>query len=163
MMFQRPALNRPMPVSFYAGQASCLWQIVSRNRTLVTYLDENISQISVRVGKCPQRVSFPWRPRLAPMFQQRPIADTHYGGLVCPLLGELPRIVQILLETLPIISPQTRPDHQEVRGKQDIDEIELQNTDRMQRSPEMPNIAWIGRTRPRKSLRSKRNTARLIG
>ena len=57
--------------------------------------------------------------------EQRPGIRWHDRGLVGPLLGRLAALIQVLLETLPIVCTEPRPRNQEMGRHQYIDVVEL--------------------------------------
>ena len=80
-----------------------------------------------------------------------------------PLLREFARIVEIAFEPVPIIPAKARPDHKKVRRDQDIDEIQLQHADRMERTAKKPDIRRGVGTRPVKTLCGQRHAPRFRG
>ena len=76
-----------------------------------------------------------------------------------PLFNVLARIVEKSLESITVVRSKARPDHQEVRWNQNIDEVELQNGDSSHRSTIVSNVVRVARSSTVKSLRSQRNPA----
>jgi hypothetical protein len=69
VMFERPALHWSVPVAWLARQTIGFGKLVRCYRPIATHLIENATQIAIRVFERPQRITFPGRPRLAPVFQ----------------------------------------------------------------------------------------------
>ena len=64
-----------------------------------------------------------------------------------PLFGKFARIVEKALEALTIVGTEPRPDYEEMRRHEHVDEIELQDADRLQGAPVMAYVVrglWTG-------------------
>jgi hypothetical protein len=79
------------------------------------------------------------------------------------LLGVLTRVVQKILETLAIIRPEARPDHEKVRWQQNVDEVELQDRNGRHRAAEMSDVRWLCRSGSIEALSSQRYSSGLGG
>ena len=124
---------------------------------------ENAPQIRIRIIERLERVAFPGRPGPATVLEQRPVADPHHRSFMRPLLGEFARIVEKAFKSVPIVAAKARPDHEKVRRDQDIDEIQLQHADCMERTAKMADIRRGVGTRPVKPLCGKRHAASFRG
>ncbi len=67
-------------------------------------------------------------------------------------------MVQIVLKATSIVSAETRPDHEKMRGHQHIDEVELQYGNCRHRSAKMSNVGSHCWARTIKALGGERNT-----
>ena len=101
------------------------WQVIRRQGALLTDLNEDVGEILILLGEIVDWTVFPGLERPPAMSEQRPVADRHHRRFMCPLLKILARAVQEVLESTSIVGAESRPHHEEMRGQQYVDEIQL--------------------------------------
>ena len=74
---------------------------------------------------------------------------------MCPLLGEVPSPVHGTMESPPIVWPKPCEKDEEMRGNEDIDEIELQQSQLVDGTADMPGIDLCFGPGPIETLRGK--------
>lgn len=163
MMLEGPTLHRSVPIPGFSLRACCCGQVVGCYCTLRPHLLQNALQIRIRIIEGLEGIALPGRPGPATVLEQRPVTDSHHRSFMRPLLREFARIVEIAFEPVQIIPAKARPDYKKVRRDQDIDEIQLQHADRMERTAKMPDIRRGVRTRPIKTLCGQRHAPRFGG
>lgn len=94
------------------------------------------------------------------MFEQGPGTNRNNRRLVRPLLGAMAAPVDKTIESVALIRPEPRPQHQVMCRHENVDEIELQKSKRVNDAPEVPHIGLGVRTRTIKSLSRESNSPR---
>jgi len=163
MMLESPTLHRSMPVTGLAVGADGRRQVVRSDSAFGPNLLKNALEVTVRILQGLERIALPGGPRPAAVLKQGPVSDSYNRSLVGPLLREFSRIIEIAFKPASIVAAKARPDHEEVRRYQDIDEVQLQHADGMERTAKMSDVrrrfgAWAV-----KPLRCKGHSAGLRG
>ena len=94
----------------------------------------------------------------ATIFEQRPGVDGDNRRLMGPLLGKFTAAVNQTIKAFLLIRTETGKDHEIMRGNQDIDEVELQQTKLAHDPPNVPPINSTPGACTLKSLCGQRDT-----
>ena len=129
-----------MPVAGLAFRTCNGRQVIGCHGPLTLHSGEDIAQVAVTLRDIVDRTVLPRLEGPPAVAQQRPITDSDDRGFVSPLLGKFTRAVQEILESGAVIGTKPGPDHEEVRRQQNVDEVELQDSDRTHRPPKVPRI-----------------------
>lgn len=98
---------------------------------------------------------------LTAMFQRRPQVCRHDACLVCPLLREVPSVVDQALKPVGVEGAEAGEKHEQVGRNEHIHVIELQKAKSPDDTADMATVDHCGRARPVEALCSEGDTPRL--
>ena len=94
------------------------------------------------------------------MGKQWPGTNRNNRCLVRPLLGAIAALVDKAIESVALIRPEPRPQHQVMRRHENIDKIKLQKSKRFNDAPEVPYVGLGIRAGTIESLSRESNSPR---
>ena len=155
------ARQRAMPVTRFAFQRQRILERTCRQWPLQRDAIQQLVEIGVRLVQQVNGILPPRAIAGPPVRERRPVGCRHDARLVRPVLGVFTLAVDEVAETRNVVRTEARPQHEEMRGDKDVDEIELENPDAVHDAPEMPAIGRPARARTIEAGGSHRNTPRL--